>query len=117
MSTPTASYDPAVLRYWTATLARWRNSGLSVRAFCHLHKLQARQLYAWRRRLADSNSASTTTPPQPTTPITFLQLPAASATPANLELRLASGHTLFIPPHFPPDSLRSLLAVLEGKSC
>ena len=37
---------------WRDRIARWRSSGLSVRAFCKRHKMNEASFYAWQRERA-----------------------------------------------------------------
>jgi hypothetical protein len=44
--------DPAKEKFWRRALARFRSSGLSVRAFCDRELLSEPSFYAWRAELA-----------------------------------------------------------------
>jgi len=46
--------------YWRDVVARFRSSGLSVRAFCRREKLVETAFYFWRRTLADRDGGSVT---------------------------------------------------------
>ena len=39
--------------YWRQVLARWRSSGLSVRAYCELHRIPQPSFYWWRREILE----------------------------------------------------------------
>lgn len=39
-------------KYWREHVSAWRNSGLSVRAYCQQHDVIETSFYAWRRELA-----------------------------------------------------------------
>jgi hypothetical protein len=41
--------DPDKEPFWRDTRARWRDSGLSIRAHCRRHHLTDAQFRAWRR--------------------------------------------------------------------
>ena len=38
-------------KYWSAQIALWQESGLSVRAFCKEHGVVETSFYAWRREM------------------------------------------------------------------
>ncbi|WP_406694558.1 IS66 family insertion sequence element accessory protein TnpA [Singulisphaera sp. Ch08] len=44
--------------YWRLVLARWKRSGLSVRAFCLAEGVSAPSFYWWRRELQRATSPS-----------------------------------------------------------
>ena len=98
-------------QFWRAMLRRWHSSGLSVRAFCEEHGLAVPSFYAWRRTLAQRDSAVGFVPvqvipePEPRTP--------AVGSPSDLELVLAAGRRLRIGPGFDAPTLQRLLALLE----
>jgi hypothetical protein len=39
-------------QYWRQVLARWRSSGLSMRAYCELHRISQPSFYWWRREVS-----------------------------------------------------------------
>src|SRR5262249_60666905 len=45
--------DAAKQQRWLALVRKWLDSGLSVRDFCHRHRLSEPSFYAWRRALRD----------------------------------------------------------------
>jgi transposase len=110
--------DPRKEQHWRRLIERWRGGGLSVRAFCEQHRLAVPSFYAWRRRLQQSDRLAPAA--QAPAPVTFLPVHVRHDPPDQrppLELVLASGRCLRIPPGFDPAALRALLAVLEGPSC
>lgn len=44
--------------YWRKVIQRWRKSGLSVREYCHRHKIPETSFYQGRRRLTASGRRS-----------------------------------------------------------
>jgi transposase len=98
-------------QFWRAMLRRWHSSGLSVRAFCEEHGLAVPSFYAWRRTLAQRDSAVSFVPvqvlpePEPRT--------TAAGPPSSLELVLGTGRVLRVAPGFDGPTLRRLLALLE----
>ena len=108
--------DPRKEQQWRERIARWQRSGLTVRAFCQRQRLAVPAFYAWRRTLRQRDGL---TPPAPA-PVTFLPLDVrhdATDPPAPLELVLADGRCLRIPPGFDAAHLRDVLRALEGPRC
>jgi transposase len=95
---------------WRRWIARWQTSGLSVAAFCARHDLATASFYAWRRTLQRRDA-----PPAPFVPVQLVDDP----TPAGpLEVVLADGRVVRVPPGFDAATLRRLLAVLrEERPC
>jgi transposase-like protein len=98
-------------------LAALERSGKSVGLFAAEHGLAPQRLYSWRRRLDALGEAE---------PTTFQELvvrpsPRASAGEsdgARLEIVLASGVVVRVPPSFDAAVLRRLLEVLvQGREC
>ena len=44
-------------QHWRQVLARWRSSGLSVRAYCELQRIPQPSFYWWRRAISRRDSA------------------------------------------------------------
>jgi hypothetical protein len=103
-------------QYWQRLIDQWRASGLSVRAFCERQHLAVPSFYAWWRRLRPGEgSAGPVTPP-----VTFLPVhvrPDERGAPPPLELVLANGRRLRIPPGYDDTQLRQLLRTLEDSPC
>lgn len=99
---------------WRDRVARWKASGLNVRAFCRAEGLSEPSFYSWRRTIAERDAITTTASSTPAfVPLTVV--PAAA--PPALELVLRSGHLLRIPHGCDPEQLRRVLAALEVASC
>ena len=110
--------DPRKGQRWQHLIDQWQRSGLSVRAFCGRHSLAVPSFYAWRRRLRQGERLADV--PQAPGAVTFVPVhvqPEPTDHSLPLELVLASGRCLRIPPGFDPTALRALLGVLEGPSC
>lgn len=99
---------------WLELVSRWQRSGLTVRAFCRQQRLSAPSFYLWRRVLRQRGLLPA---PDHAAPA-FVQVTAAAPAgrPA-LELVLAGGRVLRVPPGFDPASLRQLLRLLEELPC
>jgi hypothetical protein len=106
--------DPGREPYWRETLARWRRSGLSVRAFCRAEGVNESQFYWWRRRLGQAD------PETPAfVPVHVVAEPAAAPAARGIEVVLANGRCLRVGPGFDPHTLVTLVDLLEarGPSC
>ena len=99
-------------RQWQLWIDQWRASGLSVRDFCARHRLPTPTFYAWRRRLRRRAAE-----PAPFLPVQVVADPPPPQA-STLEVVLAHGPVVRVPPGFDPATLRQLLAVLrEERSC
>ena len=101
--------DPRKDQHWRRLIQLWKNSGLTVRAFCARHHLSQPSFYAWRRELQQRDATTTFVPVEVVTD----DQPAAS-TP--IEILLAGDRSVRVTPGFDPATLRQLLAVLQEVS-
>lgn len=87
---------------WRRRVAQQRNSGQSIRVFCHEQKLSEPSFYAWRRGLRSE-----------TKPVRFalVETKSGADTAAPIEVMLANGDRLRIPGD--AATLRLVLAVLR----
>jgi hypothetical protein len=104
---PGRSRDEFKERQWRRWISEWRDSGLSVLAYCSRRGLNPSSFYAWRRTL--ERRAAEQAAFVPVHILTDTSPRPASA----LELVLADGRTVRVPPGFDASSLRQLLAVLR----
>jgi transposase-like protein len=102
--------DPYKEQHWRRLIQLWKNSGLSVRAFCARYHITQTSFYAWRRELQKRDAAATTFVPVRI----VLDQPPTSATP--IEVVLNGGRRLRVASGFDPATLRHLLEVLEEAS-
>src|SRR5262249_52196871 len=98
--------NPRKEQHWRRLIQLWKNSGLTVRAFCARHHLTQPSFYAWRRELKQRDAATAFVPVRVMT-----DDQPASSTP--IEILLAGGRSVYVPPGFDPATLRQLLAVLQ----
>jgi hypothetical protein len=103
---------------WREAWAKWRGlvskqagSGQSVAAFCREHGVPVSQFFAWKKRLRQA----------PVEQFVEVQVGRAPEQPGMaptgaIEIRLDSGHRLFVEPGFEADHLRAVLAALERRS-
>jgi transposase-like protein len=92
-----AEYAGAVLRIL-------ESSGMSVREFAARHGVDAQRLYRWRAQLG-SVAAVTETP-------AFVEIKPSDSGP--IEVVLRSGHVVRVPDGFAEETLRRVVAVLDG---
>ena len=105
---------------WNALLGEFRRSGLTQAEFCRRRNIS---LHSFRKHLYSPRPSHDERPSamadRPFLPVTILPDPTASA-PAprsHLELVLPDGRRIAVAPGFDVDTLRRLLAVLEGSPC
>lgn len=120
-----------------ALIDQWRASGLSLPAFCARRGLNAKTMSGWvykpahqsviekarRKALAVGVPPESTAPsvrPQTTfLPIQVADVPSRASAPlrCDLEIVLATGPRIVVGPGFDPETLRRVVAVLEGRPC
>ena len=90
---------------WRERIAQQETSGQSIRAFCRERGLKEPAFYGWRQRLRKQN-----------TPVRFalVESKPGEETAAPIELMLASGDRLRIPPD--AATLKLVLAVLREQA-
>jgi hypothetical protein len=109
---------------WNALLNDFRRSGLTQAEFCRRRQIS---LHSFRKHLYPPH------PSQPTSrdvrpsadadplflPVTIRHEPTPSitASPSHLELILSNGRRIAVAPGFDPQTLRHLIAVVEGQPC
>ena len=112
--------------FWRSKIQLWKDSGLSVRAFCRKHHLSEPSFYSWRAVIAQRDRIATqrvdlpAAPPvdQPADQAEPLFLPLRlTPTPQLLEVVLADGTLVRVPAAFDADALMRLLAILRGQPC
>jgi hypothetical protein len=98
--------DPRKEQQWRRLIQLWKNSGLSVQAFCSRHNITQPSFYAWRRELRQRDAATAFVPVRVVT-----DDQPASSTP--IEILLPGGCSVRITHGFDPATLRQLLVVLQ----
>lgn len=119
--------DPGKQRFWSACVARWRRSGLSVREFCRGEALSEPSFYAWRRILTQRQASPVDGGPRsvaPRRPVStserFLPVQVVHPTPTAataVEILLPRGRRLRVRPGFDRQTLEAVLDLLERRSC
>ena len=93
-------------KFWTELIARHKQSGKTVEAFCQENSVGGPSFYAWRKRLAENGR-----------PMSFalVETPALHHQPGEpVELILSSGDRLRIGPGADPVTLRLVLSLLRA---
>ena len=109
---------------WNALLNDFRRSGLTQAEFCRRRQVS---LHSFRKHLYQPRPARTAssdhrpaTPADPHfLPVTILTdpTPASSDPPTHLELILKNGRRIAVAAGFDPQTLRRLIAAVEGTPC
>lgn len=100
--------------YWRMVLARWRRSGLSVRAFCLAEGVSEPSFYVWRRKLDQADLKKPAF-----LPVHVITEQVKEPVTPGIEIVLANGRCLRVGPGFDPQTLVKLVDLLEagGASC
>lgn len=118
---------------WAALIDQWRQSGLSLPAFCHQHGLSRGSMRNWvykpefKRAVEAAGrepQAPVDEPPAPAAAPAFLPVrvvPAAAGSEASdhsgVEVVIGAGRRVVIGAGFDAETLRRVVAVLEGRMC
>jgi hypothetical protein len=124
---------------WATLIDEWRRSGLSLPTFCQLHGLSRGTMQNWvykpalklaveeaRRQAqpAPSDPGLVDGPPPGKPSPAFLPVHVAEVTVASppthrtgVEVVLGSGRRISLEAGFDPETLRRVVAVLEGRPC
>jgi transposase-like protein len=109
--------DEAKARFWQGAIREAARSGVSIREFCRLRKLDVAQLYWWRRRLRQTRPPRTVGKPEGGQARFALVRDAAETTDAGIELVLGDGRRLRIGRGVDEATLRSVLAAVQAEGC
>ena len=113
---PTTRSRAATRELWMDRLVRFPASGLTVAQFCAIEAVSLHSFYFWKRRLAAEAQAATPHNQAADHRPRLLPVNLPSATPA-VELVLANGTVLRLPPGCDLTWVRSLVTVLGEPSC
>ena len=104
---------PSRKPYWRQVIARWKRSGLSVRAFCGAEGLNPMTFYWWRRELGRRDQ------PQPSFLPVHVLAETTEPSPVGIEVVLANGRSVRVGAGFDPGTLVQVVELLEqgGRSC
>jgi hypothetical protein len=100
-------------QFWRDTVAAWRESGQSVRAFCAARGVSEATFFARRRELTDREASQRPISPAPApqfVPVRVLPDPT-------LEVVLPSGVVVRTPVTADPAAVARLVAALGGRQC
>jgi hypothetical protein len=124
---------------WAALIDQWRQSGLSLPAFCRLHGLSRGTMQNWvykpalkraveearrgaRATPADPGQEDGLFPPEPTPAflpvhVTEVLSPFPPTHRTGVEVVLGAGRRVVLEAGFDSETLRRVVAVLEGRPC
>ena len=102
---------------WAERVKRWKQSGLTAAEFGEREGVQGKQLHWWKWHLGKQEVPSVSKLPRllPVRVVPSRDVEVSKETP--LEIVLQSGHVLRVASGFDPATLRSVLSVLEERSC
>lgn len=113
---------------WAALIDEWRQSGLSLPAFCQRHGLSRGTMQNWvykpaLQRAVEEARADRPLLSAPAAPA-FLPVRIAEATASDeapdrtgVEIVLGAGRRIVLAAGFDTETLRRVVAVLEGRPC
>ena len=104
-----ATREPGREPHWRRVLARWRRSGLSVRAFCRAEGISEPSFYVWRRKLDQDEHKKPAF-----LPVHVVTEEAKPPATRDIEIVLANGRCLRVGPGFDPHTLVTLVDLLEA---
>ena len=103
-----------VLEKWRGLVSQQIDSRQSVAAFCRERGVPSSQLFAWKKRLRETEAAQfievQVKPPEQAAEA-VVRAPGKA-----IEVRLCRGRSMVVEPGFDADHLRALLAVLEPEA-
>jgi hypothetical protein len=122
---------------WAKLIDQWRASGLSLPAFCSKHGLKRSTMQNWayktslkqaveeaRHQARSAETPQQGPPPLPAPSPAFLPICIAEVTAdppvpvrTGVEVVLAAGRRIVVGAGFDPETLRRVVAVLEGRPC
>jgi transposase len=118
---------------WAALIDQWRQSGLSLPAFCQRHGLSRGSMQNWvyKPELKQAVEAArreaqgpADVPPAPAAVPAFLPVRVVQAAAAveesdrsGVEVVIGGGRRVVLGPGFDAETLRRVVAVLEGRVC
>jgi hypothetical protein len=86
-------------QFWRQTLADWRSSGLSVRAFCEARDLRPTTFDYWKRELQRRDQAPSPAPAKPiprSSKPKFLPVTVVPGPNLAVEVRCPTGHVVSV---------------------
>ena len=112
-----AVHDPLLVNRWQAIFAAWRQSGLSVVAFCRSRGLTPSSFYRWRLILdtCEPTAATATRGPDDPPPPPFV--PVRVMPDVVVDVILPSGVQLRVPLTADAGQVARLVLALGGGSC
>ena len=108
-------HNPERARIWRELIDAWKQSGLTINAFCRDRKLTRSNFDRWRRILARDPSDSScgkspSSPPSAFVPLRIVAEPMA-------EVVLLSGIVVRLPLGAAPEAITRLIAAVGAATC
>jgi transposase len=97
-------------QFWRDTVAAWKRSGESVRAYCLSRGLSEASFYGWRRTLKERDQ-------QPAPRCAPMLVPVRVVPDAVLEVVLPSGLVVRVPARADASTIATLVAALRTAAC
>lgn len=98
---------------WQAVLARHRQSGLSIKAFCARERVSYQSFFLWKRRFRDEAADGKVT----FTPVRVVTEEPAQAECGHIEIELPEGSRVHVRGRVDRQALADVLAVLGVVAC
>ena len=95
-------------QFWQMVIDTYKESGLSVAAFCKKESISEAAYYYWRKKLVGADPKSNRK-----TPPAFIEVALPQSSVTVLELVLSSGNTLRINPGADRQTLSNVLSILH----
>jgi hypothetical protein len=112
--------DPDKERFWRQAIRRQQKSELTVSAFCAAEGLKDWSFHWWRRELVKRDRENPAAKPRRVPSFASVQLlpeRGEQRDPGTIEIVVTSGQRVRIPAGFDPQTLASVLGVLERQPC
>jgi hypothetical protein len=102
---------------WAGRVARWQRSGLTATAFAAREGVRAGTLTYWKWKLRQPDRAARNARAATQPPVSFVEVmePTIVGSDASVEIVLAAGYRVRMPPGAAGETLRAVLDVLEAR--
>jgi hypothetical protein len=102
---------------WAARVARWQRSGLTATAFAAREGCKPGTLAYWKWKLRQTERTARGVPAVAKPPVSFVEVvsPACDGSETSVEIVVPGGYRVRLPPGAVPETLRTVLDVLEAR--
>ena len=98
------------LQYWSAQIAKWRDSGQPATQFCRRRRIHIASFYNWRKRLVQAEKSAPVEKPT-FIPVTVAPSPVM-AVETDVEIAIEGGRTVHLKGHLSPAHLAEITQAL-----